>query len=192
MFRPVTQGDGTKKPATMALSTDRSISLPRSSSMLIGSDLGNLSTQQRAIVLAKPYWRMGWFASLLNWHALQLEWVNLSQIAATRGPDVPESKILVYYVTTDREFHLQINELPDHPKLYQATVGPFRYGIGLIGWHRFELCDDDADLIAEAQRLKPFLDRQQFRDPVKRAAWKKAHPEFVLKRRTGHARRGPG
>lgn len=150
--------------------------------MFICGDLANLSQAQRAIVLAKPYWRMRWFASLLSWHGLQLQWLRLNDIDAVRWPNVPDAKVLVYYATTDREFHIQINELPDRPSLHQATIGPFRYGIGHVGWHRFDLFDDDADLIAEAQRLKPFLDRRLFRDPVSRAAWKKAHPELILKR----------
>jgi hypothetical protein len=152
---------------------------------MICGDLGRLNPEQRAIVLAKPYWRMRWFASQLNWNGLQLEWVRLSDEDVVRSSGVPESRILVYYVTTDQEFHIQINELPDHPRLHQATVGPFRYGIGPhVGWQRFELFDDDTNLIAEAQRLKPFLDRQQFRDPARRAAWRKAHPELVLKIRS--------
>lgn len=154
--------------------------------MFISGDLSRLTPTQRAIVLSKPYWRMRWFASLLNWHGLVLEWVRFGDEDARTSIGVSESRILVYYVTNDREFHIQINELPDGPNVYQATMGPFRYGIGChfaIGWHRFELFENDAELVAEAQRLKPFLDRQQFRDPVRRAAWKKAHPEFVIKRR---------
>ncbi|HVX09843.1 MAG TPA: hypothetical protein VHC22_01455 [Pirellulales bacterium] len=115
---------------------------------------------------------MRWFASLLNWNGLQLQWVRLDE------------EIIVSYVTTDIEFHIQINELRNHPGLHQATTGPFRYGIGPhVGWHRFELFDDDARLLAESQRLKPFLDRQQFRDPARRVLWKKAHPELLLKKR---------
>ncbi|HJT32426.1 MAG TPA: hypothetical protein VJ783_10320 [Pirellulales bacterium] len=152
--------------------------------MFICGDLASLSPEQRAIVLAKPYWRMRWFASLLNWNGLQLQWLRLSAADAAALPGVREPEIAVFYVTTDREFHIQINELPDRPTLHQATIGPFRYGIGPhVGWHRFELFDDDADLIAEAQRLKPFLDRQQFRDPARRAAWKKGHPDLVLRLR---------
>lgn len=155
--------------------------------MFINGDLSRLTPTQRAIVLAKPYWRMRWFASMLNWEGLVVEWVRISDEDSLNSIGVPESRIDVYYVTNDREFHIQINELPDRSNLYQATMGPFRYGIGCIhraiGWHRFELFENDAHLIAEAQRLKPFLDRQQFRDPARRATWKKAHPEFVTKRR---------
>jgi hypothetical protein len=150
---------------------------------MIYGDLGRLNPEQRAIVLAEPCWRMRWFASLLNWNGLRLEWVRFTDEDASNSIGVPESRILVSYITTDQEFNIQINALPDRPRLYQATVVPFRYGISPIkvGWHRFELFDDDARVAAEAQRLKPLLDRQQFRDPARRAAWKKAHPEFLLK-----------
>lgn len=124
---------------------------------------------------------MRWFASLLNWNGLQLVWVRLTDEDAARSLGVPESRIVVSYVTTDTEFNIQINELCDHPRLHQATVGPFRYGICPdVGWDRFDLFDDDAKALAEARRLLPFLDRQQFRDPVRRAAWKKLHPELVV------------
>lgn len=108
----------------------------------------------------------------------------MSDVDAARWPKGPDSKIIVYYLTTDKQFHLQINELPGRPRLHQAAIGPLRYGIApYLDWHPFDLFDDDDELIAEARRLKPFLDRQQFRDPVRRAAWKKAHPQFVLKSR---------
>lgn len=151
--------------------------------MFIDGDLANLTLTERELVLAKPYWRMRTFASMLNWHGLRLEWIRFRDEDAARSPTVPACRILVYYVTTDQEFHIQINELPDQPDLYHATVGPFRYGISqiAIGWHRFELFSSDADLAIEARRLKPFLDRQQFRNPARRAAWKKAHPESLLK-----------
>lgn len=151
--------------------------------MFIDGNLANLTPAQRDIVLAKPYWRMRAFASMLNWHGLRLTWIRFTDEDAAAWPTVPESRILASYVTTDQEFHIQINELPDHPRLYNATVGPFRYGISqlAIGWHRFELFSSDAGLANEAQRLKPFLDRQQFRNPTRRAAWKRTHPEFLLK-----------
>lgn len=156
--------------------------------MFIDGDLASLTQAQRDIVLAKPYWRMRTFASMLNWHGLRLEWIRFSDEDAARSPTVPTSRMLVHYVTTDQEFHIQINELPHHPRLHNATVGPFRYGISqiAIGWHRFELFDGDADLAVEAGRLKPFLDRQQFRNPVRRAVWKRAHPESFLK----HVKKG--
>jgi hypothetical protein len=157
---------------------------------MIRGDLGRLTQEQRESVLAEPCWRIRRFASLLNWNGLELEWIRFNAEDSPHSKGVPESRILVYYLTTDQEFHIQINVVPDHPKRYQATVGPFRYGISQIkiGWHRFELFDDDAKLTAEALRLKPFLDRQQFRDPARRAAWKKSHPEFLLKRANARAR----
>jgi hypothetical protein len=153
--------------------------------MFIDGNLAGLTAAQRDIVLGKPYWRMRMFASMLNWHGLRLAWIRFTEEDAATWASVPESRIVVYYATTDPEFHIQVNELSDRPALHNATVGPFRYGISqlAIGWHRFELFNSDADLAAEARRLKPYLDRQQFRNPARRAALKKAHPGLVARRR---------
>jgi hypothetical protein len=152
--------------------------------MFICGDLSRLTHRQREIVLAKPFWRLRRFASLLGWNGLRLEWVRFRDEDSTRDLGVPDSKILVHYVTTDWEFHIQINELPPYDgRLHQATVGPFRYGIRQLNWYPFEVFDGDAELVAEAERLHPFLDRQQFRDPRRRATFKKAHPELLLSRR---------
>ncbi len=97
--------------------------------MFIDGNLSNLTPAQQDVVLAKPYWRMCAFASMLNWRGLRLTWIQFTDEDAAAWPTVPESKILVSYVTTDQEFHLQINELPDQPGLHNATAGPFRYGI---------------------------------------------------------------
>jgi hypothetical protein len=149
--------------------------------MFIYGDLSRLSHEQRVIVLCKPFWHMRRFAAMLGWHGLRLEWVRFRDEDAARDVGMPESKILVYYLTTDREFSIQINELPPHDgRLHQATVGAFRYGITQLGWHPFELFGDAANLATEAERLRPFLDRQQFRDPLRRAAFKKTHPELLL------------
>src|SRR5215469_6370422 len=94
--------------------------------MFICGDLGRLTSEQRAIVRAKPYWRMRRFASMLNWHGLRLEWIRFREGEAFLGLTVPESKILLFYRTTDQEFHIQINELPEGRDLYNAAVGPFR------------------------------------------------------------------
>lgn len=151
---------------------------------MINGDLGMLNPEQRAIVFAEPRWRMRWLASQLNWNGLELEWVRFTDEDALLDKRVPDSRILIYYVTMDKEFHIQINKIHDYPGLYQATVGPFRYRISQvkIGWHRFELFDEDDRIKEELRRLKPHLDRQLFRDPWRRAAWKKAHPEFDFER----------
>ena len=121
---------------------------------------------------------------MLNWRGLRLTWIQFTDEDAAAWPTVPESKILVSYVTTDQEFHLQINELSrSDPTSTMLRSGRFGYGISqpAIGWHRFQLFGSETDLAIEAGRLKPFLDRQQFRNPARRAAWKRAHPEFLLK-----------
>jgi hypothetical protein len=149
--------------------------------MYTSGDLSKLTAAQRTVVLAKPWSRIRQFASLLGWRGLSLDWVRFTDEGDARRPAEPEPRIVVYYVTTDAEFHIQINESPIGPcRYYEASVGAFRYGIAQIAWHPFELFDEDALFFAEAKRLRPLLDRQQFRDPLRRAAFKKAHPELLL------------
>jgi hypothetical protein len=149
--------------------------------MAHSSSFGRLTAEQRAIVLSRPYWRMRRFASLLGWNGLRMEWIAFTEEEAAKCDTVPISRILVSYLTTDAEFSIQINEKPaGQIRHYQAMVGPFRYGFRPIGWLPFELFDDDAALLAEAVRLRPWLARRQFRDPKLRAAFRAQHPELLL------------
>lgn len=149
------------------------------------SNFAVLSAEQRAVVTSAPYWRLRWFASLLGWNGLRMNWITFTQAEAAKWDTVPVSRILVCYGTTDEEFRIQINEKPGgQTGHYQAMVGPFRYGIHAIGWFPFELFDDDRKLVDEAERLRPWLGRQQFRDPKLRAAFKARHPELLLRGRT--------
>lgn len=149
--------------------------------MFICGDLSKLSQQQCVLVLSKPYWRMRQFASLLGWRGLVLSWTRITDEEAKCSPTPPKTRLFVYYVTTDERFRIQINELPaGQSRYYQAAIAPFHYRISQTEWHPFELFDNDAALIGEAERLRGFLHRQRFRDPVQRAAFKKAHPNLFL------------
>jgi len=152
-------------------------------------DFGPLTTEQRALILSKPIWRMRRFAAMLGWNGLQLDWIRFTSEEAARNNTIPKSLVLAHYLTTEWEFHIQINELPSgQSRFHQASVAPNRYGFKHLGWHKFELFDDDDALTAEADRLRPWLDRQQFRNPKRRAIVKKEHPELLLvtkKRRRG-------
>lgn len=158
--------------------------------MFYDGDFSTLSSEQRQIVLTRPFWRMRWFASLLGWRGLQLSWLRLSdENLAKSKMSVEDAKlywpgmILIHYQTTDVEFKIQINEQSPHNSCrYKATVGPHRYGLAFVGWHPFELFKSDADLVAEAERLRPVLDRQQYRNPIRRARFKRAHPELLASR----------
>jgi len=141
------------------------------------SDLGRLTIEQRALILSKPIWRMRRFAAMLGWNGLQLEWIRLSPEEAAS----PNCSVVAYYLTTDQKLRIQINEIPaGQSRFHQAIVVASRNGIGVFDWHKFELFDDDDSLAAEADRLRPWLDRQQFRNPKRRAIFKKEHPELLL------------
>lgn len=148
--------------------------------MFYNDDFTILSPEQRQVVLSKPFWRMRWFASLLGWRGLRIEWIRLQ---GEYADPLRPGRIVIYYLTTDKYFKIQINEeSPDQPRRHLATVGGERYGLGAIGWHSFELFESDIELAAEAERLRPFLDRQLLRNPTRRAKFKKAHPELFPRR----------
>lgn len=148
------------------------------------SNFAVLSAEQRAIVTSAPYWRLRWFASLLGWNGLRMDWITFTEAEAAKSDTVPASRILVSYGTTGKEFRIQINEKPGgQTRHYQAMVGPFRYGIRAVGWHPFELFDDERALVDEAERLRPWFARDQFRDPKRRAAFKAQRPELLLRGR---------
>jgi len=142
-------------------------------------------TEIQRVLERQPLTKMQLFASLLGWNGLRLEHVRL--------PDKEQAStgvgVVIFYMTTDPKFNLQINTFPHGQyRRHRATVNAERYSIIHVGWHDFELADDDQSLLVEAERLKPWLYRPQF----KRRNWCRqfinAHPELAiphLKRRRG-------
>ncbi len=132
---------------------------------------------------------MRWFASLLNWHGLQLEQVLLSSEEPAELT-TPAPGIITYYMTPDRKFNLQINEVPvGQAMTHQATIKADRYGIKNVGWHAFNMFDGDDELRCEAERLRPWLDRKLYRNSRWLREFKSTHPSMLLpsrKRRRGH------
>jgi hypothetical protein len=128
------------------------------------------------ILSVQPLYRMRLFASLLGWKGLQLEHFRWKQ------EDDHESAlgVAIYYTTTDVKFNLQINCQP-HGQIrhYRATIKADRYGIISVGWHDFELHEDDQRLFAEVERLKPWLRRDQFKDRAWRRQFIAQHPELA-------------
>lgn len=141
-----------------------------------------LSAKHRVVVLSKPYWRIRWFAALLGWKGLRMEWIDFGD-----QEPLTAARIVVWYETTDKKLSIQINENPiGQSRHYEAAILSWRYGIGPRawnqgGWHPFELFDDDRALMAEADRLRPRLGRQQFRDAKLRAAFKAQQPEVLAR-----------
>ena len=110
------------------------------------------------------------FGSMLGWWGLQLNYIRLSDEESKRG-NVPDG-LVIYYMTTDSKFNLQINTTPcGQTRFHQATLKADRYGVVHVGWHPFELFDDDEQLELEARRLKPWLDRKNLRDPARRRSF---------------------
>lgn len=135
-------------------------------------------SELRRVLERQPLGRMQLFASWLGWNGLQLEHVSLSEGSIAVNGDVG---VLVYYMTTDLKFNLQINVHPSgQPRRYHATVNAERYGIRNVGWHDFEITDDDQSLLAEAERLKPWLFRPQFKKKEWRREFIDAHPELAI------------
>ena len=147
-----------------------------------------MNREQWAIFNSKPIARMRWFASLLNWRGLQLERVVFTdeQIAEW---NVPQSGIVTYYMTPDLKFNLQINETPNGQSVtHQATIKADRYGIANIGWHPFTLNEENDSLRAEAERLRPWLERNNYKNRKWLRQFKRENPEMLL--RTRKKRRG--
>lgn len=138
----------------------------------------------RRVLEGQPLGRMRLFASLLGWNGLQLEHVRLPEGSVAVDGNVG---VLVYYMTTDPKFNLQINVHPSgQARHYHATVKAERYRITNVGWHDFELTDDNQSLLAEAEQLKPWLYRPQFKNREWCREFIKAHPKMAfpdLKRR---------
>jgi hypothetical protein len=113
--------------------------------------------QQRcAIVGAQPAFRLRRFAELLGWRGLRLGHVVLD-----------DGSLVLWYQTTDEEFHLQVNPYPQGQSTrYQATVIAVRYGLPLnaVGFHEFSLSGEDEDLLHAAEKLKPILCRKNFKN----------------------------
>ena len=75
----------------------------------------------RRILTAQPLAKMQSFAALLGWKGLRLECVLLDDAEASRA-NVPHG-VVIYYMTTDDKFHIQINTYPHgQVRLHQATV----------------------------------------------------------------------
>lgn len=129
----------------------------------------------QAILQSQPVRRMQWLARLWGWNDLRLEYVLLQGDAPTL------SAVCIYYMTTDDKFNLQINQRRlNEIAPYQATVKASRYGIANNGWHEFSLPDDDLLLRAEAERLRPALERQKFKSPAWRRRFADENPKCLM------------
>jgi hypothetical protein len=126
-------------------------------------------SERQRIIESRPLARVRRFASLLNWHGLQLETFTIeSDELDELGQPVP--LVWTDYITPDRKFNLQIHQQEvNSPTKLRACVVCDRYRVYPREQHSFELFDDDRLLAAEAERLRPLLDRRLYRS----RAWRK-------------------
>ena len=120
---------------------------------------------------------------MLGWRGLQLKyiWFSPQEIEAGRGP---ASGLCVYYHTGAWRYALQVNEAkPEDDFTHKATIIPDRYGLRALDWHPFTLFEDDDRRAQEAERLKPYLCRQSFKNRRWLTEFKRQHPEKVLGRK---------
>ena len=122
------------------------------------------------------------FAARFGWRGLQLDWIRsyLNQSKELVPVNVAGG-VVISYTTTDPKFFLQINTVP-HGQLHshQATITAERYGIGNIGWHPFTLHEDDDKLLAEIEMLRPWLDRNQYKNRKWLRHFKSEHPDMLM------------
>lgn len=142
----------------------------------------------KRILNAQPLAQMQHFARELGWKGLRLEHACLSDDEASKAG--VGSGVVIFYATTDPKFFLQINTWP-HGQFgtHRATVRADRYGVFHVGWHEFVLHDDERLLAMEADRLKPWLFRRQFKDRKWRKVLAQQNPQLpILKSRRSSRR----
>jgi hypothetical protein len=129
---------------------------------------------RQKFIAQQPIQRMQHFARLLGWNDLRF--------CPFRRPESPDG-FFVFYGTTDEKFNLQIGQRTDlGEKHYAAAVIAERYGISFVPHQPFTLCDDPAELLAEANRLRPLLARSNFKNPQWRRWLAEQHPTWIMHR----------
>jgi hypothetical protein len=117
-------------------------------------------SERQRIIESRPLARVRRFASLLNWHGLQLETCTIeSEERDETSRRLP--LVVTYYMTTQLGFHLQVNQREANSPLdLWATVVGWRLSMPAMPFLPFELFEDDRALAGEAERLRPQLDRR--------------------------------
>jgi hypothetical protein len=127
------------------------------------------ASEIRRAIERQPVATVQRFAELLGWRGLRVYGLYVADLKMA----VDESPIVIYYMTTDEKFNLQINCHPHcQQRQFRATVKAERYGICNVGWHDFELDEHAFDLPAVVDRLRPYLQRSSFKDRRWRRALK--------------------
>lgn len=146
-----------------------------------------MTPEQQRYLESRPINRLRQFASMLHWHGLQLNYLLITP--DTPGFDNTDDPLIVWFATPQWKFCLHINERSGHdaPLTHCAAVVPFGYGLRPDVFQSFTLFDDPHQLAAEADRLRPLLDRRYWRRKSWRQSFLLAHPELRIptKKRRG-------
>lgn len=143
----------------------------------------------KRVLAAQPLAQMRRLASLLGWNGLCLWHFRVHK--SDPYCDRVAGGAIIYYMTTDEKFNLQINVQPHgQTRIHSATVKAERYGIINVDWHEFELPEIDQDLLRLAERLKPFLLRGNFKNRCWRRKFAEAHPLLVYPNLKARRNRG--
>ena len=149
---------------------------------MIDNDVGSvieLDLGAAAEYLAdRPYVRLQAFADLLGWHGLRPYVFRI--VLKERNEEI----IQIGYWSGDQDFQLRLSECRQHTSSYSASVNAERHGVAHSGVHSFELYVDDPRLVGEAERLRPYLFRDNYLDPAWCANFAREYPEL---RNTGIA-----
>ena len=140
--------------------------------------------QLQEVLSVQPFARMRRFAEQLGWRGLRLEYFRLWD--DNECPEITQ-RVVIYYITTDEKFNLQINTQPHgQTRVHSAVVKAQRHGIIHTPWQDFELFEEDALLQGEVERLRPWLYRENFKNRAWRRRMEAEHPlMFYPRKRRG-------
>lgn len=124
--------------------------------------------------------------TLLRRFARNLGWSSLKQYnhLAKDDPIAKKPYLITWYesgqfIGARSDLFLLINESPcGQTKYYRAAVYAIRYRI-CTPWCDFTLFRSEARFIAEAERLREWLQRDRFEAPARRKRFRLLHPECV-------------
>jgi hypothetical protein len=140
----------------------------------MGLEIAHNGAELQRLLQKRPFFRMQQFAERLGWRGLRMEHLWLRE----QNGNLPAGSLIVYYITTDARFHIQINESPcGQWETHGAAVIAERYELVPTPFHDFRLGSDDRQLKAEAQRLAPYLSRANFKSKAWRSQLRRAQPE---------------
>jgi len=117
----------------------------------------------------KPLPALRTFTRLLGWRNLRRN----RHVVPKDEHCLPAGTEIIWYTCGDYDdVILQINGAPS----WRAAVYAIRYGI-CTGWHEFTLATDVQRIGTEAQRLDQWLHRRWFSSRLRRADFRRVHPE---------------